>query len=133
MSYAQGIEQIQSIELYHSEQAYSEGNISLFRQENEPITVLEGDACTGFAQALGKLRSEDAIMLIPFPMDGGYDYEGYIVAVVYADGGYDIFAECGSYACVVGHNGQVRRRKYDHADYCGDTPWAEIIEGYIEK
>ena len=133
VSYAQGIEQIQSIELYHSEQAYSEGNISGFRQENEPITVLQGDACAEFAQAFGNLKFEEVMMLIPIPLDGGCDYEGYVVAVVYADGGYDIFAERGSYSYVVGRDGTVRRQAYDAADYCGEAPWAELIEKYIEK
>lgn len=63
---------------------------------------------------------------------GGCDYDGYIIAIVYSDGGYDIIAEGGSYSYAVGSDGQGQH-KYDHSDYCGKTPWSEFIGKYIEK
>ena len=48
------------------------------------------------------------------------------------DGGYDIIAERGLYSYAVGRDGQGQR-KYDHSDYCGETPWAEFFKEYIEK
>jgi hypothetical protein len=65
-------------------------------------------------------------------MDGGCYYGGYIIAVNYSDGGYDIIAARGLYSYAVSSDGKGRH-KYDYSNYCGETPWAEFIEDYIEK
>ena len=123
---------IQSIEIYTPERGYSEGDIHVFLKENEPIAVVETEAYSDFLVALCNLAFEEENLFFPIPMDGGCDYEGYIVAIVYADGGYDIVAEGGLYSYAVGEDGQGKH-KYDHSDYCGKTPWSDFIEEYIEK
>ena len=123
---------VQSIEIYNTESAYYEGDIHTFLEENEPIVILEPEQHSNFLDTLCTLDFEKEVVFLPIPMDGGYDYEGYIIAIVYSDGGYDIIAEHGLYSYAVGSDGQGRH-KYDHSDYCGETPWAEFIEEYIEK
>ena len=125
-------ESVQSIEIYVSEQAYSEGNINMFREQNEPAVILDQQDHADFLDAVGKLKFEETILLIPIPMDGGYDYEGYVVAIVYENGGYDIIAETGRYSYAVGKYGQ-ERHKYDYSDYCGKEPWADFFEKYLGK
>ena len=128
---SQDPENVQAIEIYYSDEFYSERNISSFRKENEPITVLNPEEHAAFLDTLTSLKFEKQIVLLPIPMDGGYDYGGYIVAVVYTDGAYDIVAEDGLYSYSPGKNGQGRH-EYDHSDYCGATPWADIFEEYSE-
>ena len=123
---------VKTIEIYHSESAYYEGDIHTFLDENEPIVILEPAQHSRFLDALCTLSFEEEAVFFPIPMDGGYDYEGYIVVVIYSDGGYDIVAERGLYSYAIGNDGQGRH-KYDHSDYCGETPWEEFIEEYIEK
>jgi hypothetical protein len=123
---------VQSIEIYKPECAYSERSISGFLKTNEPLAVLDSENYTNFLNTLLALDFEKEVLFFPIPMDGGCDYDGYIIAVVYSDGGYDIIAEGGLYSYSIGSNGQGRH-KYDHSDYCGETPWEEFIEEYIEK
>jgi len=123
---------IESIEIYHPDRAYYEGDIHAFLESNEPIAVLTSENHASFLDALFTLKFEKETVLFPIPIDGGYDYNGYIVAVVYSDGGYDIIAEGGKYSYALGSDGQ-ERHKYDHSDYCGETPWAEFFKEYIEK
>ena len=123
---------VKSIEIYQSERAYDEGDISGFLKTNEPVAVLETENFSGFLDTLCTLDFEKEVVFLPIPMDGGYDYEGYIIAIVYSDGGYDIIAEHGLYSYAVGSDGQGSH-KYDHSDYCGETPWAEFFKEYIEK
>ena len=123
---------VKSIEIYKSERAYYEGDISDFLKTNEPVEVLEEETFSSFLDALCDLKFEEEIVFFPIPMDGGCDYDGYIIAVVYSDGGYDIVAEGGSYSYAVGSDGQGKHR-YDHSDYCGETPWVEFVEQYIGK
>jgi len=122
---------VQTIEIYNPEKAYYEGDIHTFLAENEPIFILDPAQHSSFLDALCSLEFEREVVFFPIPMDGGYDYDGYIIAVVYADGGYDVIAACGMYSYAIGDDGEGRH-KYDHSDYCGETPWAEFIKGYIE-
>ncbi len=123
---------IQSIEIYNSDSAYYEGDIHLFRLENEPIVVLKTEEIPTFIEELNTLEYVEEKIFLPIVMDGGYDYDGYIIAVVYLDGGYDIVASGGLYHYAIGKNGQGRHA-YDYADYCGETPWTSIFEKYIEQ
>ena len=123
---------VQSIKIYKPERMYSEGDIHTFLVENEPVAVLKSENHTSFLDSLYDLVFEKEIMFLPIPMDGGYDYYGYMIAIIYSDGGYDIVTQGGSYSYAVGRDGQGRH-KYDHSDYCGETPWIEFIEEYIEK
>lgn len=123
---------VRSIEIYKPERAYYEGDISGFLKSNEPVTVLASEHHAGFLDALCALDFEKETVFLPIPMDGGCDYDGYIIAIVYSDGGYDIIAEGGSYSYAIGSDGQGRH-KYDHSDYCGKAPWSEFIGEYIEK
>ena len=121
-----------SIEIYNSERAYYEGDIHGFLEENEPIWVLESEKNSDFLDALCAFEYEEEKVFFPIPMDGGCDYQGYIIAIVYSDGGYDIFAEDGSYSYAIDSDGQGRY-KYDHFDYCGDVAWNDFVEQYIEQ
>ena len=123
---------VQSIEIYNPERAYYEGDIHSFLEENEPIAVLDSEHHTAFLDVLCTLDFEKEVVFSLVPMDGGYDYGGYMIAITYSDGGYDIIAEGGSYYYSVGRDGQGWH-KYDDSDYCGETPWTEFVEGYIEK
>ena len=119
-----------SIEIYNPERAYYEGDISHFLAENEPVAVLQSETFASFLDALCDLKFEKEIVFFPMPMDGGYDYGGYIVAIRYSDGGYDIVAAGGLYSYAIDKDGH-ERGKYDHSDYCGEVPWANFIEKYI--
>ncbi len=123
---------IASIEIYNSEYAYYEEDIHDFLRKNEPVAILKSEYHTSFLDALCDLKFEEEIVLFPIPMDGGCDYSGYIVAIVYSDGGYDIFAEGGLYSYAVGNDGQGRH-KYDHSDYCGDVAWNDFVKEFIEQ
>jgi len=123
---------VASIEIYNSERAYYERDIHGFLEENEPIWVLESEKNSDFLDALCAFEYEEEKVFFPIPMDGGCDYQGYIIAIVYSDGGYDIFAEDGSYSYAIGSDGK-ERHKYDHSDYCGDVAWNDFVEQYIEQ
>ncbi len=130
--FSQKRENVQSIEIYNSEQAYYEGDIHQFRDENEPIVLLSDEESSAFLDAVEKLKFEEEKVFFPIPMDGGYDYQGYIVIIVYTDGGYDIISESGQYFYSIGKDGQGRH-KYDHSDYCGDDSWSEFVKKHIDK
>lgn len=121
-----------SIEIYRPDRAYDEGDVHELRKTNEPISVLNAEQYVPFLNRLCSLEFEKDVVFFPIPMDGGCDYVGYIVAVVYADGGYDIVAANGLYSYAVGEDGQGRH-KYDHSDYCGEQSWNEFVEEYIRK
>lgn len=123
---------IESIAIYAPEHAYSERDIHCFLENNKPVALLESESHASFLDALVALKFEKEVFLFPIPMDGGCDYNGYIIAIVYSDGGYDIIAESGTYSYSFGDYGQGMH-KYDHSDYCGEVAWTEFIEGYIEK
>ena len=132
LEFSQDRANVQSIEIFNPESAYCEGDIHTFLEENEPIVILDPEQHSNFLDSLCALDFEKEVAFFPIPMDGGYDYEGYIIAIVYSDGGYDIIAEHGLYSYAVGSDGQGRH-KYDHSDYCGETSWTEFVEEYIEK
>lgn len=123
---------IVSIEIYCTDRAYYEGDIHEFRKTNEPISVLNAEQYAPFLNRLCSLEFEKDVVFFPIPMDGGCDYVGYIVAVVYADGGYDIVAANGLYSYAVGENGEGRHQ-YDHSDYCGEQAWRQFVEEFIAK
>ena len=77
-----------------------------------------------------QFKKERGFFLIP--ADGGYDYTGYVIAIIYSDGSYDIIAESGLYSYVIGKNGKAQH-KYDPSDYCGSTPWTDFVKQYIEE
>lgn len=130
VDFLQDTANIQRVAIYHSDIAYHEGNISGFLEENEPIAIVDEQEQAAFLKALSKLKFEKGFLLIPIPMDGGCDYEGYIIAVTYSDGSYDIIAEEGLYSYAVGTNGKDWHR-YDYSDYVGKTPWVDFIERYL--
>lgn len=129
---SQAEENVQWIEIYNSEQAYSERDITQFRDENSPVAMLEGELLDDCLHALEQLKFEEEKVFFPIPMDGGYDYQGYIMVIVYEDGGYDVVAECGQYAYAVGKDGQGCH-KYDHADYGGEKSWTAFVEPYLPE
>ena len=122
---------VRSVEIYYQEYAYGEGNIHRLREEIRPIVILNPDAHSTFLDRLESLEFEEERSLLPIPTDGGYDYSGYIVAIVYSDGGYDLFAQKGSYSFAIGEDGQ-EKHKYGHADYCGEIPWSELVTDYTK-
>jgi hypothetical protein len=132
VEFSQDRANVQSIEIYNPEKTYHEGDIHTFLEENEPIVILEPEQHTSFLDTLYTLNFEKEVVFFPIPMDGGCDYDGYIIAVIYSDGGYDIIAARGLYSYAVSSDGKGRH-KYDYSNYCGETPWAEFIEDYIEK
>ncbi|MBP3479508.1 MAG: hypothetical protein J6K03_08540 [Oscillospiraceae bacterium] len=122
--------QIQAIDIYNIDdvsKSYSERNIHCLRSECTPTYTLTSEQYTSFLDKLTSMEFEEEIVLIPIPMDGGCDYMGYIVSIVYIDGSYDIIAEEGqfSYSSVNGY-------KYSHADYSGTVSWSDFIREYIE-
>ena len=123
---------VESIEIYNSERAYYEGDIHGFLEENEPIGVLKSEKISDFLDTLCALKFEEENVFFPIPVDGGYDYNGYMIAIEYSDGGYDIFAEGGLYSYAVDNNGQGRH-KYDHSDYCGEVAWNDFVKEFIEQ
>jgi hypothetical protein len=132
VEFSQDRANVSSIEIYNPEKTYREGDIHTFLEENEPIVILEPEQHSSFLDSLGSLTFEKEVVFFPIPMDGGCDYDGYIIAVIYSDGGYDIIAARGLYSYAVSSDGKGRH-KYDYSNYCGETPWAEFIEDYIEK
>jgi len=133
IDFLQERENIRSIEIYNSELAYSERNIHFFRNENEPIALLSDEAINEFLDDVEKMSFEEVKLLFPIPMDGGCDYQGYIVIIVYTDGSYDILAQNGQYSCAMTANGEPKYHRYDYSDYCGDKPWPDLIEKYINS
>ncbi|MBR6781948.1 MAG: hypothetical protein IKM33_01965 [Clostridia bacterium] len=119
---------IQSIDIYCVEDAYYEGDVSGLRSEISPVCTLTAEQQDDFVKELLSLKFETEIYLLPMPMDGGYDYEGYVVSVVYDDGSYDLIAEEGQYSYLNVGNGS---HKYDYADYCGTKDWSAWIETHI--
>lgn len=122
--------QIQSLEIYDVSHKYYEGDVTALRKENTPIHIIDAESQSEFLDDLRTLEFEEVVFFF-IPMDGGCDYSGYVIAVVYSNGGYDIIAEEGLFSYAVGEDGEGRYR-YDHSDYCGEQSWAEFIEGYID-
>ncbi len=127
-----GRSEIQSIEIYNIEEAYYEGDISKMRQENEPCCVFDPKEHADLLDTIYSLEFEEEKVFFPIPMDGGYDYSGYVIAVVFLDGSYDIIAEKGQYSCSISDKGKTRHN-YDHSNYCGEKLWADLIGEYVTE
>lgn len=123
-------DQIQSVQIYKLETVYDEGNVDSLCDENTPAFIVEKNQQDGFLDELCDLDYEKEVVLLPIPMDGGCDYEGYVIAVVYKDGGYDLIARQGQYYYSPGDDAEGAH-KYGHADYCGEKSWIEFVEEYI--
>jgi len=123
---------IQSIDIYDVSEQYYEGDITVLRSENTPIYTVNPEQYADFLDELLLLDFEEEAVFFPIPMDGGCDYFGYVISIVYTDGGYDIVAEEGQFSYSLGVDGKGRY-KYEHADYCGDVSWVDFVEKYIEK
>lgn len=123
---------ITSIEIYKTEEMYDLGNIHFLRDENTPICIIPLQMQEKFINEIESLMYKKEVLLFPIPMDGGFETIGYVIAIVYKDGSYDIVAYNGYFSYTLKANGD-ERYKYDYSDYCGDEPWDSIIEKYIEK
>lgn len=124
------IREIHSVEIYDPEKRYYEGNIHDFLDENEPILTIPAEDCADFLNAIEKLEFTQEVLLIPIPMDGGYDYSGYILVVFYSDGSYDLIADGGMYLFRLSPEGE-RSAKFDYSDYCGEEKWSDFVERYM--
>lgn len=129
--FSQQHDNVKVIEIYNSEKLYDEGNISSFKKENEPIAILETDALSDCLNSIEQLKFEEEKVFFPIPMDGGYQYQGYILIIVYTNGGYDLIASNGQYSYAIGKDGQGKHT-YKHADYCGELEWDEFVEKFLE-
>lgn len=123
--------EIQSIDIYSLDKWYDEGDVKNLRDENSPVYTLASDQYADFADEIASLEFEEEGGFIFMATDGGYNYGNYVVSIVYIDGSYDIIASSGQFYYSPGKDGKGRYN-YDHADYCGETQWSDIIKGYIE-
>ena len=96
------------------------------------ILIVSEEEYSAFLGTIEKIRFEKEILFFPISMDGGCDYQGYLVIVAYADGGYDVISEGGQYSYAIGKDGQGRHA-YDHAEDGGNEPGADLIEKYISQ
>ena len=122
---------IQKVEVYRTEERYTEADVDDLRDENTPLCIIDSQRQTEFLEELHGLAFEEEIVLFPVPLDGGCTCSGYVISIVYEDGSYDIIAEQGQFYYSIGSNGDGRY-EYDSADYCGDLAWTDFLEGYIE-
>ena len=122
---------IQKIDIYYVEKCYTEGDIHNFLEDNAPIYTLKEEVWETFLEMVGNLQYEKEVVFFPIPMDGGCDYQGYIISIVYSNGSYDLIAEGGLYSCLIDEKGEDWH-KYDYVDYTGITDWSTLIELYIE-
>ena len=95
---SQSAENVQSIQIFYSERVYDVGNIADFLEENEPFAILKSEKYNDLLNELRELDYQNWVLHLLVPQDGGYDYGGYIIAVLYSDGGYDIIAEEGLFS-----------------------------------
>ena len=125
------VREVESVEIYDTEKRYYEGDVHGFREENEPILTIPAEDCTESLKEIDELEYKAEEVLFPMPMDGGCDYQGYILIVVYTDGSYDLLADGGMYLLRVGDEGE-RSAKFDHSDYCGEEEWSDFVKRHIE-
>lgn len=119
--------EIVSVDIYYIEKQYYEGDIHNLRSENTPIYTFEPDVQNEFLSELESQTFEKEIVFLPLPMDGGCDYSGYIVSVVYTNGSYCIIAEQGQFYYLI-EDDKTEKYEYDHSDYCGNESWSDFIE-----
>lgn len=62
-------------------------------------------------------------------MDGGYDYDGYVLCISYQNG-YDILAFGGLFSYRIDSKGK-ERYKYDYSDYSGNISWDDLVNEYL--
>ena len=122
---------VKLVEFYYvDEMLYTESNVHCFLEENTPVKILKDSKCDKLLDALCKTKFEKEVILFPIPMDGGVDVGGYVVSVVYSDGGYDLVSATGSYSYSIGKDGK-ERHKYDYSDYCGEAQWDDIVKPFL--
>ncbi|MBQ9044457.1 MAG: hypothetical protein IJ112_00725 [Oscillospiraceae bacterium] len=117
--------EVQTIEIYRTELRYDEHDLHEFTEENEPLCSVDAAAVPKLCETLEGLRYTRETLLIPAAADGGCDLQGYVFCVRYPDGAYDLIGETGLFSY------QNPGYHYDHADYCGDTPWDELFAPYL--
>lgn len=124
---------IEQIVIYNTETSYYESNIHNLINELEPNYIIEADQQSDFLEELLDLDLdfEEDVSIFPIPMDGGYDYTGYIVCIVY-NNGYDIIAEQGQFRYSKSSD-EKESYWYGHMDYCGTNSWEELINKYISQ
>lgn len=117
------------VEIFKVEKNYNERDVDDLRAENTPVCFLENERCREAVELLCELEYTKDILLIPIPADGGCDFNGYVVAIVYEDGAYDLLAEEGLFSYwEKDGNG---RYSYDYSDYSGERGFSELIEELI--
>lgn len=120
---------IKSVDIYDIANRYYEGDVSGLREENAPVFTVPVDTRDEFLDDLAELKFDKEVCLLPVPMDGGYDYSGYVIIISYADDSYDLIASGGQFSYSPGQDGRETYR-YGYADYCGQEPWDDFIEKY---
>ncbi len=124
------IEDIEQVAIYYTDKVYTERNIHNFTDELEPFCYIDATLQSGFIDELTNFEFEEVVNYFPvIPTSGGYDYSGYIIGLIYADG-YDLFAAEAQYAYTLDFNGQSYY-SYGSMSYCGDYKWSDFIEKYI--
>lgn len=130
---SQDVSSIKCIEIYSLEEAYyTEATVLNLRKENIPVRTIDDEKdISDFVSYISTLKFQKVIVHFPIPMDGGYDYYGYVIAIVY-DNGYDIIAGGGLFSYFVNSDGK-EHFKYDYSDYCGDENWSEMFENFVNS
>lgn len=126
------VSEIQTIEIYHIESNYSEGDVSALREENTSYCSVAPTDYDAFLNELTSLPFSEEIPFFPMTaVDGGYDYSGYIISIVYADNSYDLIAEKGQFFYSIGDNGDGKY-SYDTSNYHGEVAWTDFVEKYVQ-
>lgn len=127
---SQDVSSIRCIEIYSLEEAYyTEETVHNLRKENIPARTIDDEKdISDFVSYISTLKFQKVIVHFPIPMDGGCDYFGYVMAIVY-DNGYDIIASGGQFYYSVNSKGK-ESYKYDYSNYCGDVSWSEMFESF---
>ena len=124
------------VEIYYLEKVYNENTVQNLRDENIPICVLnnladDGDLISDLMSEISSLAFSQEVIYFPAAVDWIYDYEGYVICVVYPNG-YDIIAENGQFYYSLDAKGK-ESFKYGHCDYSGEIEWSDIVEKYVSE
>lgn len=122
-------DEIKTVAIIELSKDYYEGDVTKLFDENKPISIIDDEQKDAFLQELLSLEFKKSFSLLPIPMDGGVDFSGYVVAIAYIDGGYDLIAEHGQFSADVDDN--KTKYGYSHDDYCGELAWAYFINKYL--
>ena len=125
-------EQIVSIDIYNIEGVYTERNVDYLLEENTPIYTIPQVKIEEFLNTLCSFEYKKEVVLFPIPMDGGCDLMGYVIAIIYDDGAYDLVSYSGIFRYSIGKKGQGQYR-YDYSDYSGQIDWNEFIVSYVKE